>query len=112
MIRKVALEKEIATVDPGGVQFRLLDKLLQLVTLHAKLAKPRWRVHPQHGADLASAEVEIELSGEIRIRQTVAIGDREMLGSAKIARRRSCNARAGHRQFTGIRERHFPVAAV
>src|SRR5204862_460582 len=57
---EVAAEEEIAAVDPGRVQLRLFDELLQFVALHAKLAEARWRVDPQYGADLAAAQMEIE----------------------------------------------------
>jgi len=72
----------------------------------------RRRVYPEHRAELAAAEVKIELGREIRIGQSVAIGHREVLGVAEIARRRLGDASASHCQLAGIGQRHLPVAAV
>src|SRR5439155_14634038 len=62
---EVAAEEEIPAIDPGRVQLRLLDELLQLVPVHAELAEARRRIDPQDRADLAAAQVKIELGRQI-----------------------------------------------
>src|SRR5216684_4286941 len=79
---EITAEEEIAAIDPGRMQLRLFDELLQFVAVHAKLAETRRRVDPQHRADLAAAQVEIELGRQVCVGQPIAIGYRVMLGVA------------------------------
>src|SRR3984893_7878363 len=94
------------------MQFRLFDELYKLVAVHAEFAKARWRVHPEHSAGPAVAQMVIELGAEVRVSQTVAVGDSIVLGPAEIARRGPRNPPAGHRQLAGIGEGDLPVAGV
>src|SRR6476619_4533547 len=79
------VEEEIPAIDPGRVQLGFFDELEELVAFHPKFDKPGRGVYTEHGADLAMADMIIELAAEVRVGQPIAISNRVMIGVAEIA---------------------------
>src|ERR1044071_5979466 len=82
---KAAPEEEVAAIDPGRMQFGLLDKFDQFVARHAELAKSRRRIDSENRADLAAAQMKIELGRKVGVGQSVAIRHGVMFGITEIS---------------------------
>src|ERR1051325_609805 len=109
---KAAPEEELAAIDPGRMQFGLLDKFAQFVARHAELAKSRRRIDSENRADLAAAQMKIELGRKVGVGQSVAIRHGVVFVIAEISCGGTGDAAAGHGQFAGVGKRHLPVAAM
>jgi len=109
ILEKVAVEEKETAVDPMTFEVGLLGELDDAVAFHFDFAEAGRRVDAEDGAKLLLRKVAAEFFCKIGIGQTVAIGDGELFGVAKIFARRLGGAAAGHVFFAGEGERDFPV---
>ena len=65
--KKIAVEEEVAAVDPTVAELGLLAELGALGAVHLQLAETRRRVDGQDGAVPLLIEVELVLVGEVRV---------------------------------------------